>query len=98
MALLRRKQPEEHKRWIVLATIGGALPPAFGRLIPNLGPPAFALLALVLFAGPLYDVYSRRTIHRVYRWGIPLLLATYPLRVLIGESAWWRRGVEWWIA
>jgi hypothetical protein len=97
MALLSRHHPEAHKRWMILATIGGALPPAFGRLLPNLGPAALALLAIVLLAGPLYDLYSRRTVHRVYRWGIPGLLATYPLRVLIGASGWWRSVAEWWI-
>ena len=52
---------------------------------------AISLLNLaLLFAGPIYDFATRRSIHPVYLAGVAIALVTFtPLRFLVGHTAWW---------
>lgn len=94
-AVYWRRQPETHKRLMTLALIGGAMPPALGRLPAAIG--IAAALALLL-AGPAYDRWSRGRVHRVYAWGVPIILASVPMRLLIGRTDVWRRFAGWLIS
>jgi hypothetical protein len=91
-----RRQPETHKRLMLLASLGGLLPAPLARL-PFVGARPllmFAVLLLFLAAGPVYDLATRRRVHRAYLWGCVLTTASVPLRIMVGETEQWRRIVS----
>jgi hypothetical protein len=91
-ALLRRRDPEAHKRLMLLAYIS-IIVAAIARLpgILPLGPPGFFGLAIVLvLVAATYDLVSRRKVHRVYLWGGALFAISVPLRLAISGTAVWR--------
>jgi hypothetical protein len=97
-AILLRAKPEAHKRLMLLAIVGGLLAPALARSpLIHLGP--FAVAAAVfafLFAGPVYDLVTRRRIHRAYIWGMIFVFATMPpTRLAIGHTQAWHHFVDW---
>jgi hypothetical protein len=91
-AVLYRRKPETHKRLMILAMCGAIMPAAFARLPV----PFFLALAFgFLLAGPLYDYLSRRRIHSVYKWGVPLILVSIPIRAIVGATETWHRFALW---
>ena len=92
VALYFRRIPDTHKRLMVLAMVGGVLPPALGRL-----PIAAAIIATfgLPLAGPVYDRVSRGRIHRAYIWGVPLVFASLPVRFAIARTDGWRQFAQW---
>jgi hypothetical protein len=90
-AIARRGDREAHKRLMILAYVN-LLAAAFARLpgVLPLGPLAFyggALLFVV--AGVIYDIVSRRRVHRVYLWGGAIFALSVPVRLFIsGTPAW----------
>lgn len=97
-AVLFRTKPEAHKRLMLLALVGGLLPPAIARSPAiRLGPAGVGLvLVAFLFAGPVYDLLTRRRIHRAYLWGLLFVVATMPpTRLLIGHTQAWHHFVDW---
>jgi len=92
LGLHKRSVPHVHKRLMVLAMLGGLLPPALARL-PAAAEP---ILVLGFVVGPL--VYERRRfghIHPVFAWGIPALVTTIPVTVLVARSAAWDAAARW---
>ena len=88
-----RRQPDAHKRLILVATIGltGA---AFGRFPwVEIGfPPAAGVVTgigimCLLVVG--YDLFSLHRLHRSTMWAAPLAFATEALAVPIGMTAPW---------
>ena len=94
-----RRRADMHKRLMLLATIA-ILPPATARwplaFIQQVGPLAFFGLA-DLFIVPLlaYDVLTRGRLHRVTLIGALFLVASQPLRLLIGPTAAWLAFARW---
>jgi hypothetical protein len=91
-ALVLRRDKEAHKRLMLLAYIS-IIVAAVARLpgVLPLGPPvffglgyAFGLLAVA------YDLVTRRRVHKAYAWGVPLLIASVPLRLAVSGTAPWR--------
>jgi hypothetical protein len=95
--LSNRNRPEVHKRLMMLATIGGLLWPAIVRIpfVRGVPPLMFGLILLFVVAGPIYDVRTRGRIHPVNLWGGLLILASFPIRTLIGRTDAWRSVAEW---
>jgi hypothetical protein len=101
LAILRRRDPQSHKRWMLLATIN-LITAAVARwpgVLP-LGPPAFfGLTDLFIVALAVWDRASRGRIHPVTLWGGLVTVASQPLRLVIsGTDAWmvfarWLTGV-----
>ena len=92
-----RKQPETHKRLMLLATIP-VLEPAITRLpgIFAFGPIAFfAVQGLFVLAGPVYDFASRRRVHPVYIWGGLFIVIMWPLRQFISQTQLWLAFGDW---
>jgi hypothetical protein len=92
-AVYFRRQSELHKRFMVLAMVGGVLGPAFSRI-----PLPWGLLLFVVFmlAGPVYDRVSRGRVHRAYLWGATVIVILMPLRAVIAtQSEAWRRFAAW---
>ena len=92
-AIRFRRDPQTHKRLMVLATISildaavARLPFAFLRssewnYIPTTD--------LFVAAAILYDVVSRRSVHRAYIWGGALLVVEQALRIPVGETENWK--------
>ena len=92
-AIYYRRQPDLHKRLMILTMNGGVLAAPLARVQLPYG----ILIGLgLLFAGPVYDRYSRGRVHRAYMWGVPLVLFSIPLRLIIGtESEAWSRFAAW---
>jgi hypothetical protein len=94
----RKSSPDAHKRLMMLATVGGLLGAAIGRaplFIGELDRQLYLYLALI-FAGPVYDLFTRRRIHPSYYLGlVPCLLLLTDMRLMIGASGPWHRFAAW---
>jgi hypothetical protein len=91
-AIVGRRDPQAHKRWMVLATVN-LLGAAFARWpgVAQLGNPFvyFGLADLFIVALAAWDFHSRGRLHRVTLWGGLLVILSQPLRLaLSGTSAW----------
>jgi hypothetical protein len=95
-ACRERSHPAEHKRLILLATIG-LTNAAFDRwpvLHHNLN--AGVLLSdVLLLMLVLYDLWSTRTIQRTTLWGGIFLILMHHLALPIGATAPWRAFATW---
>jgi hypothetical protein len=92
-AIKFRREPQTHKRLMLLATIS-ILDAAVARLpFEYLRASSWNYLPttdVFLAAAILYDVVSRRTVHQVYIWGGLLLVIEQVLRIPIGDTAAWQ--------
>jgi hypothetical protein len=91
-AIRYRRRAETHKRLMLLATIS-ILDAAVARwplaLIAT-SPFAFFVLTDVFIAvAVVYDVVSRRRVHPAYVWGGMLIVASQPLRLMVGQTSAW---------
>ena len=91
-AMWNRHRPETHKRLMLLATLS-LLAAAVARLPTALAAAGplfyFGVVDLLILAGVVYDLVTRRKVHPVYVWGGLALLASQVVRVaLSGTSAW----------
>jgi len=87
--LWKRRQPELHRRLILLGTIC-LLTPAISRLVDKRSVLASFLTLGFVVAAMLHDWKSRRRVHPVYIWGGAIILISGPLRAAIGSSAAWQ--------
>jgi len=96
-ALLLRRRTDFHKRLVLIATLE-LVTAAVARWpgVPPLGPPAFfGLTDLFLVALVVYDFATRGRIHPATLWGGLFLIASQPLRLVIGFSAPWLAFANW---
>lgn len=90
-ALFWRKHRETHKRLMLLAYIS-IITAAIARIggIATMGPPAFfGLMLLFVVCGVVYDLASRRQVHRAYLWGGAFIVVSVPVRLTISGTAAW---------
>jgi hypothetical protein len=95
-ALLLRRNREAHKRLMLLAYIS-IIAAAVARIpgVLPLGPLAFYGLSFTFLAfGILYDLFSRRRVHKAYIWGGTLLVLSVPLRLVISGTGAWQSFAE----
>jgi hypothetical protein len=93
-----RRRPDTHKRLMMLATIS-ILAAAIARLpfaFMQAGPPAFfgvtdAFVAVCL----LYDLITLRRIHRATALAALLIVASQPLRLMLGGTSAWLSFAAW---
>ncbi len=94
VGLLLRRDDETHKRLLLMAPMLFFFP-SFGRLLHGINPLTLLLALCFYAAGPLYDLFSRRSIHVAYRWGFPLLILTMPpLPLLLSHAKTWHYFVD----
>lgn len=98
-AIYYRRQPANHKRLMLLAVIN-LLPPAIARLpIPGLavlGPLFFfGLPTLLTLIALVYDRWHSGSFNRVFVIGSVLLIASYPIRLMIAGTDAWMRFAQW---
>jgi hypothetical protein len=93
MAVLRRREKEAHKRFMLLAYTA-IMPAAFGRL-PGMSVPVALLISFVpAVLGLVYDRWSRGRISPIYWWGIALLYLSLPGRLWFATTPIWRTFAE----
>lgn len=97
-AIVRRDQPDVHKRMIVLAS-ASVLPAAIFRIIVGLAgfhwlatpgwvmPAAFFAPAVFIVIGMVHDRVTSGAVHRAYLVGLPILLVVHGLGLTIAGTA-----------
>jgi hypothetical protein len=96
-AIAQRKQPEVHKRLMIIAS-ASAIPAAVFRIIVAmfgyywLAPPAWVMPAafflpnLFIVAGMVHDLAVRHSIQRVYLIGLPIVIAVEALGLVLAGT------------
>lgn len=81
---LNRHNPTVHKRFMLMATVGGLAPPGVARLPLIAGStPAIAIAVMILiFAGPVHDLIRNKRIHWAYLVAIVIIVVSLPPVVL----------------
>jgi len=75
-----RRTPQVHKRLMLMATVGGLMPPGISRLPFVSGhTPAIAILVIgFLLVGPVHDLVTRRRVHPAYVWAFVASVFGFP--------------------
>jgi hypothetical protein len=93
-----RRRPDVHKRLMLLATIS-ILAAAIARLpfaIMRAGPPAFfGFTDLFVLACIGYDLITLKRVHRATVLGALLIIASQPLRLMLGGTHVWLAFAGW---
>jgi hypothetical protein len=94
-----RKKLATHKRLMLMASMG-ILTPAIARIplefIATGGPLVFfGLTDLVILAVVGIDTVRNRRLHPAFAWGALLVIASQPLRLLLGGTDVWMRFATW---
>ena len=90
-----RAEREAHKRLMLLATISGLAALTRFPLGAARIPFAFAALAGLLLAGPIFDWKTRGRVHVTYIWGGLLTVVSGVLRPVIGNTLAWHHLARW---
>jgi hypothetical protein len=98
-AIYYRKRPATHKR-LLLLTVLNFLPPAIGRFpiesLQSFGPLFFFGVPTVLTIGLLiYDTRRNRKLNWVFLAGAIVLIASYPLRIMLAGTDLWMGFAAW---
>ena len=99
LAIRWRKRPAEHKR-LMLLTAANFLPPAAARMpidaLQALGPFwLFGLPTALLIAALVYDTWRNGRINKVFLAGSIILVASFPLRLMIAGTETWMAFAAW---
>ncbi len=93
-----RRNAQAHKRLMLMATVGGLMPPGIARLplVSGHTPAIGGLILAFLLAGPFYDLVTRRRLHVAYIWSLLLALAFIPPIVgPVSATGTWHRMAAW---
>jgi hypothetical protein len=98
-AVYYRKRPADHKRLMLLTAVN-FLPPALARIpvdaIAAAGPLFFFGAPTVILIGLLaYDTRRTGKLNKIFLAGSVLIIASYPLRLVISGSAPWLSFAQW---
>lgn len=97
LAIARRREPQSHKRWMVLATVN-LIPAAIARIpgVLSVGPPAFfGLTDLFIVALAIWDFRAQGRLHAVTLWGGLAIIASQPLRLVVSGTESWVAFARW---
>jgi hypothetical protein len=95
LGIARRKRSQDHKRFMLLATMMLAVTP-LARITRMIGIPVplpiggMILSDVFLLALAIYDYRTRGRLHPVTLWAGGLLLLSQPLRVFISHTTLWQ--------
>jgi hypothetical protein len=97
LAIAQRRNPQAHKRLMLLATIN-LVTAAIARWpgISALGPLAiFGLTDLFVIALAIWDFRARGRLHPVTLWGGLLIIVSQPLRLFVSSTQGWLAFARW---
>jgi len=99
LAIAKRGEPQAHKRWMLLASMG-LITAAIARwpivMTAGIGIPLFfGLTDLFLVPIVMWDLASRGRVHPATLWGGLLLVASQPLRLVVSGTAAWLAFARW---
>jgi hypothetical protein len=97
MAIAQRRNPQTHKRWMLLATVN-LVTAAIARWpgIFDLGPLAFfGLTDLFVVALAIWDFRTRGRLHPVTLWGGLFTIVSQPLRLVVSSTQGWLVFAQW---
>jgi hypothetical protein len=97
LGIAQRRTPQNHKRWMLLATIA-LLAAAIARwpVLSGFGPLAFfGLTDLFVVALAVWDLRTRKRLHPVTLWGGLALILSQPLRLVISATDGWQAFARW---
>lgn len=99
LAIVWRKRPAEHKR-LMLLSAANFLPPAAARFpvasLLALGPLwIFGVPTVLTIIALIYDTWRSRKLNVTFLLGSILLIASFPLRLVIGGTETWLSIAEW---
>jgi hypothetical protein len=97
LALAQRRNPQSHKRWMLLATIN-LITAAIARWpgLAPLGPLAFfAVTDVFVIALVIWDFRTRGRLHPATLWGGLLILISQPLRLVLSGTEGWLVFARW---
>lgn len=102
LAIVNRKRPQSHKRYMLLATISlieagiARWPFAFmhGSPIPGFGMIELCVDAF-LIPMVIWDLATRGRVHPVTLWGGAVLIANQPLRIMLSGTQAWLAFASW---
>jgi len=97
--LYLRSRPDMHRRLMLLSCVG-MLTAAIARIpigfIQAGGLPVFfGLTDLVVLACVAYDTTRQRRLHPAFGWGMLLIVASQPLRLLLSGTTAWQQFASW---
>lgn len=98
-AIYYRKRPADHKR-LLLLTVLNFLPPAVARFpfepFTSSGPVlVFGVPAVLTILLLIYDTWKNGKLNKVFLAGALLLLASYPLRIMLSSTEAWMAFASW---
>lgn len=96
-AVMFRRNPQSHKRLMVLATVQ-VITAAIARwpVITNYGPPAFfGVTDLFIIALAIWDFRSRGRLHPATLWGGLIAIASQPAQLVLSGTAAWLAFAKW---
>ena len=99
VAILYRKKPAIHKRFMVLATASLMEAPV-ARIAREIGMPEGFLVLISVSLSPVfiamgYDRWKRGSVHIVYWFGVGFLLVKMTRFIWAAESDWWLALSDW---
>lgn len=97
LAIAQRRNPQSHKRWMLLATIN-LITAAIARWpgVAPLGPPAFfALTDVFVIALAIWDFRTRGRLHPATLLGGLLTIISQPLRLVVSGTEGWLVFARW---
>jgi hypothetical protein len=97
LAIAQRHTPQNHKRWMLLATLA-IIPAAIARWpgLAPFGPIAFfGLTDLFIIALVIWDVRTRGRLHPVTLWGGLVIIVSQPLRLVVSGTEGWLAFARW---
>ena len=86
-AMLLRRKPEFHKRWVIMGSLG-LLGAAMGR-IPEIRSSVDLILLALMTSVAVYDLASRRSLHMATLIGAVTLLVLNRTEEVIGSTPMW---------
>ncbi|MEO7387764.1 MAG: hypothetical protein ABIX37_12565 [Gammaproteobacteria bacterium] len=97
IAIAQRRNPQNHKRWILLATVN-LVTAAIARWpgVDSLGLPGyFALTDFFVVALATWDYRTRGRLHPVTLWAGVVIIVSQPLRLVISGTPGWLACADW---
>ena len=94
LGIIYRRRPELHRRFMILGFIA-SISPATARVLRLLDVQEYRDVLIPLFAALFiaaclaYDWRSHRVVHPAYVIGGLVIVASWPLRVMVGRSDWY---------